>query len=277
MIRTDAARAKVNLSLHVTGRRPDGYHLLDSLVVFADIADRLRMAPAPAPSLSLSGRFAGDVPTGPDNLVLRAAAALAPDRPMAFDLEKVLPVAAGLGGGSADAAAALRLLSAATGRAVPDALALGLGADVPVCLASAPCRMGGIGEVLQPVPALPRLGVVLVNPGVPVATARVFQGLATVENPPMAIPDRFDDGRDFAHWLGSTRNDLQVAAIAVAPAIAEVLTALGAVPGCQMARMSGSGATCVGLFPDAATARAAAAMLRPRAPTWWVATGNIGG
>ena len=173
------APAKINLTLHVTGRRDDGYHLLDSMVVFAGVGDRLRLSPAPATHLTVGGPFATGVPTDGTNLILRAAALMA-GSPVAIHLEKCLPLASGIGGGSADAGATLRALTAMGGRpAVPDfdAAVLGLGADVPVCLAGRPCRMEGIGERLSPAPALPQVWLVLVNPGCPVPTGAVFVAL----------------------------------------------------------------------------------------------------
>lgn len=279
----EIGRAKVNLFLHVTGRRADGYHLLDSLTVFADLGDRIEAEPAAGLSLSLDGPFAAGLPTDGSNLALAAAEALrahlppGPDgtRPgAALRLTKSLPAAAGIGGGSADAAAALRALSRLWGLSLPPerlaALALPLGADVPVCLTAAPRRMQGIGEILSPVPALPPFWLLLVNPMQPTPTPAVFRALRRRENPPApSMPEALPDAAALAAWLGAeTRNDLGAPALEVTPAIGEVLAALDAAPGCLLARMSGSGATCFGIFADGAAACAAQAGLPAR---WWSA------
>lgn len=270
------APAKINLSLHVTGRRGDGYHLLDSLVIFADIGDRLHLAPSPEISLAVTGPRAAGVPADADNLVWKAAALMgAGVRGAAITLEKHLPAAAGLGGGSSDAAATLRALAALWGVALPPASAiLALGADVPVCLAPAPVRMRGIGEHVTPAPELPALGLVLVNPGVDVPTGAVFAALPCRANQPMpkALP-RWPDSAALAQWLGAQRNDLEAPARALAPPIEVALAALNGTQGCQIARMSGSGATCFGLFPGRAAARAAALAISRAEPGWWVAAG----
>lgn len=280
-ILSEFAGAKVNLLLHVVGRRADGYHLLDSLAVFPAVGDTLRLAdPSAALSLELAGPFGGALAGEGDNLVLRAARALAGAAGVAprgrLVLEKVLPVASGIGGGSADAAAALRLLARAWGVALPGealaALALGLGADVPVCLASRAVRMGGVGEVLTPAPALPSFGMVLVNPGVAVSTPAVFRARAGGFSLPADLPPAWPDVVALAADLARLGNDLEAPAMALAPAIGAVLAALRGLPGCRLARMSGSGATCFALFADAAAADAAAALLRaaPEARGWWV-------
>lgn len=277
----EIARAKVNLALHVVGRRADGYHLLDSLVAFPPIGDRITVAPADGLSLAVTGPGADDLSsTAPaDNLVMRAAERLRRLGPAgmpgaAITLEKHLPVAAGLGGGSADAAAAIRALAGLWGFA-PDegdlaALAEGLGADVPMCLASAPLRAGGIGERITPVPALPRLGIVLANPGVPVSTPAVFRALASRDNPPMPDLPGAWDAASLLGYLGACRNDLEAPAIAVAPAVAATLEALAALPGARLARMSGSGATCFALFDHPGAADAAGHALSAARPSWWV-------
>jgi 4-diphosphocytidyl-2-C-methyl-D-erythritol kinase len=271
----EAAPAKVNLYLHVTGRRADGYHLLDSLVVFAGAADRLRHAPGPALSLALEGVEGAALAQEPDNLVLRAARLLAAEVGRApaghVWLEKTLPVASGIGGGSADAAAALRLLDRAWGLGLPTsrlaALAGQLGADVPVCLASRAARMEGVGEVLSPAPRLPPgCGLVLANPRLPLPTPAVFRARTGGFTPRASLPESWPDAPAMARDLLACRNDLQEAAIGLCPPVAEVLQALAGLPGCLMARMSGSGATCFALFAEAAEARAAAANL-PEA--WW--------
>jgi len=275
---TALAPAKVNLCLHVTGRRADGYHLLDSIVVFAGTGDRLSVTPAAGLTLRLSGPFAAAVPEGDDNLVLRAARLVRPaGAGAALVLDKRLPAASGIGGGSSDAAAALRLLARLWGVALPDAAtAAALGADLPVCLAAAPARMTGIGGGLSPLPALPACWLVLANPGIAVPTGAVFAGLERRDGAP--LPDRlppWPDAAALAAFLGQTRNDLAPAAEALAPPVAEVRAALAAQPGCLIARMSGSGATSFGLFARPGEAAAAAAALRRARPGWWVADAPV--
>ena len=271
------APAKVNLALHVTGRRDDGYHLLDSLVVFADVGDRLTAAPDAVLSLAVTGPRAAGVPVDAGNLVLRAAALLGHGRGARIVLEKHLPAAAGIGGGSSDAAAALRMLARLWGVALPDpAAVLTLGADVPVCLHARPARMRGIGESLTPLPDLPPFWMVLVNPGVPVPTGPVFAALARRDNAPLppSLP-RLADAVALANWLGACRNDLEPPARALVPAVGQALAALAGQPGCLLARMSGSGATCFGLFATASGAAAAAAALKAAAPGWWVTDAGL--
>lgn len=279
---TVGAPAKVNLYLHVTGRRADGYHLLDSLVVFAGVADRLVASAAPDLRFQARGPFADALAGGTDNLVLRAAdrlARLAGVRAGAeIVLEKNLPVAAGIGGGSADAAAVLRLLARhwgiRPGRDDMAALAADLGADVPVCLYGRPAFIGGVGERLTPAPVLPDAWVVLVNPRIPLATADVFSR----RNAPPGTAGRFPPVRDLAglvRVLAPLRNDLAEVAAGLVPQIGIALAMLGRLPGCLLARMSGSGATSFGLFADAGTARAAAARLRHARPDWWVRAAPI--
>jgi len=283
----ETAQAKVNLALHVVGRRDDGYHLLDMLVAFPDTGDALAFAPDPRSDFSLTMTAASapalvDCPAE-DNLVLRAARAFrdAFGRPAGgrFTLEKRLPVAGGVGGGSADAAATLRLLARLEGIEPADpvlaALALGLGADVPMCLASASARVRGIGEDLTPVPGLPPLGVVLANPGVAVATPAVFRSLAHRDNPPLPPIPPFVSGAELVAWLASTRNDLQAPAIRLEPRIGTAIEALARLDGARFARMSGSGATCFALFDDRAAAESAAASLRRAHPDWWTAAAAI--
>lgn len=262
------APAKINLTLHVTGRREDGYHLLDSLVVFADVGDHLSLCPAPEARLRVIGPMSGGVPGGPDNLVLRAAALMGVAAQITLD--KYLPAAAGLGGGSSDAAACLQALSEMSGQPVPGDV-LSLGADVPVCLLARAARMRGIGEDVTPVDALPPLDAVLVNPGVPVSTPAIFRRLARRDNP--AMPEHlptWPDAMALIAWLGAQRNDLQDAAIAEEPVVADVLEEIAATQHCVLSRMSGSGATCYGLYPDAVTAKRAAQALRVAYPGWWV-------
>jgi 4-diphosphocytidyl-2-C-methyl-D-erythritol kinase len=274
----ELAPAKLNLCLHVTGRRADGYHLLGSLVVFAGVGDRVTASPAQGLSLRLTGPEGAGLTGEGDNLVLRAARAMGVTD-VALVLEKRLPVASGIGGGSADAAATLRALARLTGRPLPDAAAvLGLGADVPVCLAGRPARMTGIGEMLAPLPPLPPMACVLVNPRQPVPTPQVFAALVRREN--AGLPDlpvaALASAPAFAAWLGTvTRNDLVPAALAVLPGLAEVQGALQALPGCLLARMSGSGGTHFGLFATMAEATLALHSLRATCPGWWIEAGPI--
>jgi len=273
---SENAPAKINLYLHVVGRRPDGYHLLDSLVVFAGTGDRLSAVGAPDLSLSVIGPFAMGLPDKADNLVLRAAHALAADLGIVaasrITLEKNLPVASGIGGGSADAAAAMRLLcrlwGVAPGQQQLDRVALALGADVPVCLRGRSARMSGVGERLRPAPMLPAAGMVLINPGVGVSTPAVFRARTGDYSPAATLPDAWSDTASLAATLHTTRNDLQPAARLLAPIIGDVLEALAADRECLLARMSGSGATCFGLYESAGAAETAAAGLRRSG--WWV-------
>jgi len=271
------APAKVNLTLHLRGQRADGYHLLESLAVFPRCGDRLSAEPGPGLSLTVSGPFADQVGAGGDNLVLRAAEALAarvPGRGAALHLDKRLPVASGIGGGSADAAATLRLLSRLWGVPVPEGLAPSLGADVPVCLAGRAALMEGIGERLSPAPRVPGIWMVLVNPMVAVPTARVFAALERRAGPPgpPAPGGGFPAFAPFVDWLAAQRNDLEGAAVACCPAIGTVLEALAPAP---LARMSGSGATCFALWPDEARALADAERLSRSRPDWWVAAAPV--
>lgn len=271
----EPAPAKINLFLHVTGRRADGYHLLDSLAVFTALGDRVTAEPAPDLSLHLEGPFGGALTAEPDNLVLRAARALAAEAGVParvrLTLHKNLPVASGIGGGSADAAAAFRALcrlwKISPDQATLHRLALALGADVPVCLASVPARMGGIGGDLSPAPRLPACGIVLVNPGVAVATPDVFRARRGRFSPMAALPSVWTDAATMASDLGRLTNDLAEPAIGLQPVIAETLTALEHLPGCLLARMSGSGATCFGLFATPDAAGQAAAGITPA--SWW--------
>ncbi|MDE1896371.1 MAG: 4-(cytidine 5'-diphospho)-2-C-methyl-D-erythritol kinase [Rhodospirillales bacterium] len=270
------APAKVNLYLHVTGKRADGYHLLDSLAVFPGMGDLVEVEAADELSLNLGGAFGVALQAEPDNLLLRAARALAPGRGARLRLEKNLPVASGIGGGSADAAAALRALSALWGISnadLPD-IALQLGADVPVCVASRPARMQGIGEILSPAPNLPEFGITLVNPGVAVPTPAVFKARSGDFSPAPALPVMWPNAASMAADLQKCGNDLQSAAISLQPAIGEVLAALNALPGALLARMSGSGATCFALFNTKDEAQAAAAMLAVHSG-WWCWGGGL--
>jgi 4-diphosphocytidyl-2-C-methyl-D-erythritol kinase len=279
-----AAPAKVNLYLHVVGRRPDGFHELDSLVAFAEIGDLVTAAPAPALSLTIDGPFAGALEGDPaENLILRAARLLAAHAGIvpraALGLTKTLPVASGVGGGSSDAAAALhaltRLWQLRLAEADLAALAARLGADVPVCLARRTAWLGGIGEALAPAPALPPLAIVLANPGLALPTPAVFKA----RRGPFSASARFawaaDDGAAFLARLAHCRNDLTEAAIEIVPEVAAVLRALAASEGALLSRMSGSGATCFALYADLAAARAAAATIAARDQRWWTAAGML--
>lgn len=280
-VRREPAPAKLNLDLLVTGRRADGYHELDSLVAFAELGDELSFELAPdGIRLEVDGPFAAELPAASGNLVHRAARHLAETMGVTegarITLTKRLPVASGIGGGSADAAAALRGLRQLWRLGIDDAalreLGLILGADIPVCLHGASARMRGIGERLDPVRGLPALDLVLVNPRLPLSTAEVFRAL------------RLEAGRGrseglpvrpsmpaFVAWLQRTRNDLQAPACTLLPAIGEVLETLAGDQGCWLARMSGSGPTCFGIFADAAAAAAAAGRIAQARPGWWAA------
>lgn len=274
----ERAPAKLNLCLHVTGRRADGYHLLDSLVVFADVADRVFASPARGVSLVVAGPEGSGLQAEADNLVLRAAR-LMDTADVALVLDKRLPVASGIGGGSADAAATLRLLQRMTGQSLPPMTqVLRLGADVPVCVAGRPARMTGIGEVVTPLPPLPPMACVLVNPRLPVPTPQVFEALTLRDNPGLSdLPvSALASAPAFCGWLASqTRNDLVSPAREVAPILADVQVAIEATPDCLLARMSGSGGTHFGLFAALDQAEAAARDLRARHPFWWIESGRI--
>jgi len=285
------APAKINLFLHVTGRRADGYHELESLVVFAQDAaacDRVTAAAADSLSLRIDGPQAAALQdAGADNLVLRAARLLQPmnlaagnRRGAALALHKALPVASGIGGGSADAAAALHCLRALWNIAIDDdalaAAALRLGADVPACLLGRAAVMSGIGEQLAPQPDLPPFWLVLANPGVALATGDVFAALAGRCGPPQPLERRADSAADLAILLRARRNDLEAPARFLAPEIDPVLAALKAQAGCLLARLSGSGATCFGLFAAGRDADFAARNLARAHPQWWVAATAAG-
>ena len=275
------APAKVNLTLRVLGRRADGYHEIESLVAFAACGDRLSLAPGGELALTLRGPSAAQAGDGPDNLVLKAARALADRIPGlgfgVFHLEKMLPVAAGLGGGSADAAAALRLLAQANKLSLDDPrvyeAARATGADVPVCLDPRARVMRGVGEILSAPVDLPPLPAVLVNPNIAVATKSVFAGWKPGGSQSSLLDTgaiaKAASGEQFLQLLATQSNDLEAPAIALAPAIADVLASLRALAGCRLARMSGSGATCFGLFSSATEAAAAAEVLLGKYPAWW--------
>lgn len=277
----ELAPAKVNLALHVTGQRANGYHDLESLVAFADMGDVLSITGeqgAEAFSLRCHGPFAEGLAAGPDNLVLQAANALHTRMTMPFgaiSLQKNLPIASGIGGGSADAAAIIRLLVRLSGeRVVADEFAdmlVQLGADVPMCYAGKAAFATGIGENLQSV-TLPALPTVLVNPGQAVATPAIFRALANRQNAPLPAmePGTLTTSDHLLAWLATTRNDLEQPAMQVAPVIGDVLSAIRMMEGCRFARMSGSGATCFGLFASKEAARRAADSLQKARPNWWV-------
>ncbi|ASM73243.1 4-diphosphocytidyl-2-C-methyl-D-erythritol kinase [Pseudosulfitobacter pseudonitzschiae] len=271
------APAKINLTLHVTGQRADGYHLLDSLVVFADVGDVVQLRPDTAWSLLVDGPEAGSVPPGDENLALRVAR-LFPRIASALTLTKELPVASGIGGGSADAAAVWRGLCQMAGRDADANALLELGADIPVCVPSRSARMQGIGEMVTSVDGLPHLDVVLANPRVAVSTPQIFKALTHKDNAPMppVLPEFFDAAA-LCNWLAAQRNDLQIPAEAIAPQIAETCQTLAALSGCLLARMSGSGATCFGVFSTAEEATEAADRLAIVQPNWWVRAGRLGG
>jgi len=256
------APAKINLALHVTGQRRDGYHLIDSVVLFADIGDRLWLEAADKLSLAVTGPFAHGVPDGTRNLAWRAAELAGWQG--RIRIEKALPHGAGIGGGSADAAAVLRALGAQN-------TGVSLGADVPVCKAAKAARMRGIGEALTPLPHMPGFPAVLINPGCHVATGSVFQALVRRDNPGLRdIPATGATAADWIAWLAAQRNDLQGPAQQIAPPIKQVLNSLAQSAGVQLARMSGSGATCFGLYETSEAAEAAGRDLQSAHPEAWV-------
>ena len=289
---SDEARAKVNLTLRVNGRRTDGYHDLERVVAFADCADRLTLTPGSEVNLKMSGPLAQACGETSDNLVLKAARLLAervPDlKAGSFTLDKVLPVAAGIGGGSADAAAALRLLAQLNGLALDDPRVIEVaqltGADVPVCVASQACVMTGVGETLQPL-NLPKMPCVMVNPCVPVATRDVFDALGLrngellVGAADVLLQDRWPEEKasleDWVEALAASSNDLEAPAMRIEPVIGEVISALSATNGAWLARMSGSGATCFAIYENTAEAQRAAEKIRRDHPVWWVHAGTL--
>jgi len=289
---SDIGRAKVNLTLRVVGRRVDGYHDLESVVAFADCADRLTLVPGGDLKLETTGPMANACGQTADNLVLKAAALLAARVPElklgAFTLDKVLPVAAGIGGGSADAAAALRLLARLNDLSLDDKrlaeVALQTGADVPVCLLSHACDMTGVGETLLPLD-LPELPCLMVNPCVPLATKDVFSALGlrngellvgitdVIESP--AWPEGGASVADWVEALSYIGNDLEAPAMRIQPAIADVLSALHGSDGALLSRMSGSGATCFAIYGDRGKAQAAADRIRQARGDWWIHAGVL--
>ena len=289
---TDEGRAKVNLTLRVVGRRTDGYHDIESVVAFADCADRLTLTPGSELTLQMSGPLAQACGATSDNLVLKAARLLAervPDmKAGSFTLDKVLPVAAGIGGGSADAAAALRLLAQLNGLSLDDErlldVALETGADVPVCLASRACDMTGVGDTLTPL-SLPIIPCVMVNPCLPVATRDVFDALGLRHGELLVgatdvfrgtdWPEAGASVEDWVEVLAADTNDLEVPATRIQPVIGQVIAALNATNGAWLARMSGSGATCFAIYENTADAGRAAEKIRHDRPEWWVHAGTL--
>ena len=269
---SEFAPAKINLCLHVTGQNRDGYHVLDSLVLFTTFGDWISVSPDTHRGLKLSGPYGQDIPQGAENLVWRAAEMTNPGGGGSIQLEKNLPPAAGIGGGSSDAAAAIRALS----KLYPNVQRLeldltDLGADVPVCMSAELTRMRGIGEKLTRMGPPPSLPIVLVNPGVALNTAEVFQTLEQKEN--AALPDdmpRSNDLSNWLNWLNAQRNDLERPAIKLRPVIGAVLAALNAFSGTKLARMSGSGATCFAITETAEQCESLAALLKQSYPDWWV-------
>lgn len=287
-VAVEAARAKINLSLRILGRNPDGYHELRSLVVFAETGDLLTARPDADLSLTLEGPFASSLEGEADNLVLRAARGL---REIAgvtsgahITLEKNLPVASGIGGGSADAAATLRALmrlwNVAPDEVALERLALSLGADVPVCLDPRPAMMCGIGERVSRLARYPGFGLLLVNPLKLLSTASVFRALAApaidVAQPDMQLPD-FSSLDDLLAWVSEEPNDLQAPATAILPEIGSVLSSIAETKGCRLARMSGSGATCFGIYRSIVDAEAAVRTLSAFRPSWWVKAATVSG
>ncbi len=275
----EVANAKINLSLKVRGRQPNGYHQLESLVMFARVADRVTCHDADELGLKISGPFADQLTDEPDNLVLKAArvfaAALGRDPTVTFELEKNLPIASGIGGGSADAAAALRAMMRLWGDPPGSitGIALQLGADVPVCVKKRPSFMTGVGENVRTVPRLPEIHAVLANPGIAVSTADVFKRLQAgpVEGPErLPILPGVETLDRLLAWLEENGNDLEAPAIAIEPMIQSLIDELKATPGCRLARMSGSGATCFALYDNPFDAAEAASALAKAHDDWWV-------
>ncbi len=289
---TSLAPAKVNLTLRISGRRADGYHELESLVAFAPFGDRVTFTPGGPLDLDVSGPKADGAGPVADNLVLRAVRALAERvdglQLGRFALHKDLPSGAGLGGGSADAAAALRLVAEVNAISLDDPrihdAAGAIGADIPVCIDPRPRVMRGIGEILSAPAALPPLGIVVVHPGFALPTGPVFKALGLAPGEPYAgssprqapCAGRWKDRDELLEWLASECNDLEAPAIATAPAIAGVLAVIAGLPGCRLARMSGSGSACFGLFDDGETAKTAAQHVEAARPSWWTRAGALG-
>ena len=274
------APAKINLALHVVGRRPDGYHDLDTLAVFAERGDGISVLPGDDLTLAVTGALAAHAPPGNDNLVLRAARLLKDHAKVAggaaIRLDKHIPAGAGLGGGSADAAATLHALNEfwGLGLKLSELTAIGraLGADLAMCLVATALRARATGDAIEPQPRIPALPLVLVWPGRPVSTPAAFAGLERRDNPPMPAIDDARTPAEMAAWLEICRNDLEAPALRLAPEIGDALDSLRATTGCLLARMSGSGSACFGIYPDIAEAERGASNLREKRPTWWVET-----
>ena len=270
---TEYAYAKVNLALHITGQRADGYHLLDSLVSFAlACADRVEVTLG-AEGFTVSGPMATPDLANGDNLCVQAARLMG--QRATIHLDKHLPIQAGIGGGSADAAAVLRAFARAKGAAVPTAQSVQLGADVPVCCAAQTARMQGIGDNVTLLPHIEPLQAVLVNPRVYVPTPQIFKAITVKTNPPLTAPIPTISS-DLIAWLRAQRNDMQDAAISVAPIIAQCLNVIERSDQCQLARMSGSGATCFGIYPSEHAAHRAAKSIQHAHPEWWVCATPLG-
>ena len=275
MVVREHARAKLNLYLHVTGRRPDGLHELQSLVCFVDFGDRIQVSHAKTSSLNIVGLFAEDI-SGADNLVSEAAHWLGRGKfAAAIELEKNLPVASGIGGGSADAGATIRALEALWNVKADTERLVELGADVPACYGSKAAVMTGVGEQLTDAVSLPTCWVLMANAGVPVSTREVFARVTTFSAPlEQAQPDG-PSVDQLVSFLHATRNDLTEAAVKTSPVIGDVLKALNGLSGCLLSRMSGSGGTCFALFKDEATARAAGKAIRNDRPNWWCKAAKV--
>ncbi|WP_457301215.1 4-(cytidine 5'-diphospho)-2-C-methyl-D-erythritol kinase [Phyllobacterium sp. P5_D12] len=276
------APAKINLALHVTGRRDDGYHLLDSIVVFAHVGDKVSAKPAPFDTFEVSGPFGHGLPDDETNLVLRARNALRarfPEKaaPVAIHLEKHLPIASGIGGGSSDAAATLRALTALWGIETNELAAIGLtlGADVPMCLYGQPLIARGIGEEIEGIDDFPHLPMVLVNSGVSTSTPQVFSALVNRDNQPLHGLPRLSSVHDVCLYLGKTDNHLSSAAEKLTPAIGDVMKALRNTDP-RLVRMSGSGSTCFAIYDSDQEAETAAAALKRAQPGWFVVATHNG-
>lgn len=272
-----AAPAKVNLSLHITGKRADGYHMLDSLVVFTDFGDVVEIHPDERLTLKISGPFAGNL-SAHDNLVLKAARLLVQyaGKPLGarITLHKQIPVGAGLGGGSADAAAALRGLRDVWDIELDDTalaqMALALGSDLPVCLQAQPSWVSSIGEHIEPIRLETDMWIVLVNPGIPLPTAQVYKSYVPPHRQAATHTKRIGSQRELVDLVTPLHNDLQPAAFSLLPEIKNVLAMIAHTPNCLLVRMSGSGATCYGLYESEISARQAADAIKTAQPAWWI-------
>ncbi len=270
------APAKINLTLLVVGQRSDGYHLLDSLVVFVDVGDWIVAEKADAFSLSVDGPRAKGIPLDKENLALQAALLFGTECPTSLKLTKVLPSSAGIGGGSSDAAATVRAMSELHKVPHPNIdLIFSLGSDVPVCVAATPARMQGTGDALSAV-SVPPLFMVLVNPGMSLSTPQVFSALRRKRNPPMpTVMPAWLNTDELTGWLATQRNDLEGPAISVVPEICDVLGVIEATTNCRLSRMSGSGATCFGLYESEEAARLAAQDIQEKHADWWVVPAGL--